>query len=232
VANAAGYNKDAVADWTLMAMIALLRHSFHGDRAMRAGRWRPDDPVRKEMLGRELGAVTVGIIGLGNVGSSVARRLTAFGTRILFTDVVARDFAGAERVALDPLLKESDLICIHTPLDVDTGALIGAAELAKMKRGAFLINAARGPIVDEKALIEALVSGHLAGAGLDVYEVEPLPVDSPLRTMENVVLAPHAGGATVEADARLLEVVGDNLRRVLEGHAPLNVVNAVKVGAQ
>ena len=232
VANAAGYNKDAVADWTVMAMIALLRHSFHGDRAMRAGRWRPDDPVRKEMLGRELGAVTVGIIGLGNVGSSVARRLTAFGTRILFTDVVARDFAGAERVALDTLLKESDLICIHTPLDVDTGALIGAAELAKMKRGAFLINAARGPIVDEKALIEALGSGHLAGAGLDVYEVEPLPVDSPLRTMENVVLAPHAGGATVEADARLLEVVGDNLRRVLEGHAPLNVVNAVKVGAQ
>jgi len=232
VANAAGYNKDAVADWTVMAMIALLRHSFHGDRAMRAGRWRPDDPVRKEMLGRELGAVTVGIIGLGNVGSSVARRLTAFGTRILFTDVVARDFTGAERVALDTLLKESDLICIHTPLDVDTGALIGAAELAKMKRGAFLINAARGPIVDEKALIEALGSGHLAGAGLDVYEVEPLPVDSPLRTIENVVLAPHAGGATVEADARLLEVVGDNLRRVLEGHAPLNVVNTVKVGAQ
>jgi len=232
VANAAGYNKDAVADWTVMAMIALLRHSFHGDRAMRAGRWRPDDPVRKEMLGRELGAVTVGIIGLGNVGSSVARRLTAFGTRILFTDVVARDFTGAERVALDTLLKESDLICIHTPLDVDTGALIGAAELAKMKRGAFLINAARGPIVDEKALIEALGSGHLAGAGLDVYEVDPLPVDSPLRTIENVVLAPHAGGATVEADARLLEVVGDNLRRVLEGHAPLNVVNTVKVGAQ
>jgi phosphoglycerate dehydrogenase-like enzyme len=232
VANAAGYNKDAVADWTVMAMIALLRHSFHGDRAMRAGRWRPDDPVRKEMLGRELGAVTVGIIGLGNVGSSVARRLTAFGTRILFTDVVARDFASAERVALDTLLKESDLICVHTPLDVDTGALIGAAELAKMKRGAFLINAARGPIVDEKALIEALGSGHLAGAGLDVYEVEPLPVDSPLRTMENVVLAPHAGGATVEADARLLEVVGDNLRRVLEGHAPLNVVNAVKVGTR
>src|SRR5216684_2573899 len=166
VANAAGYNKDAVADWTVMAMIALLRHSFHGDRAMRAGRWRPDDPVRKEMLG----AVTVGIIGLGNVGSSVARRLTAFGTRILFTDVVARDFAGAERVALDTLLKESDLICIHTPLDVNTGALIGAAELAKMKRGAFLINAARGAIVDEKALIEALDSGRLAGAGLDVYE--------------------------------------------------------------
>ncbi|HEX9099795.1 MAG TPA: NAD(P)-dependent oxidoreductase [Candidatus Dormibacteraeota bacterium] len=231
VANAAGYNKESVADWTLMAMIALLRHSFHGDRAMRAGRWRPDDPVRNEMLGRELGAATVGIIGLGNVGSSVARRLTAFGSRILFTDVVARDFARAERVDLDTLLRQSDIVCVHTPLDVDTGALIGAAALAKMKRGAYLINAARGPIVDEEALIDALGSGHLAGAGLDVYEVEPLAIDSPLRALENVLLSPHAGGATVEADARLMEVVGENLRRALDGQALLNVVNAVKVGA-
>jgi phosphoglycerate dehydrogenase-like enzyme len=121
---------------------------------------------------------------------------------------------------------------VHTPLDVDTGALIGAAALAKMKRGAFLINAARGPIVDEEALIQALVSGHLAGAGLDVYEVEPLAIDSPLRSIENVILSPHAGGATVEADARLIEVVGENLRRALDGLALLNVVNAVKVGAQ
>jgi phosphoglycerate dehydrogenase-like enzyme len=232
VANAAGYNKEAVADWTVMAMIALLRHSFHGDRVMRAGRWRPDDAVRNEMLGRELGAVTVGIIGLGNVGSAVARRLTAFGSRILFTDVVARDFTGAERVDLDTLLMQSDVICIHTPLDVDTGALIGAAQLARMKRGAYLINAARGPIVDEKALVDALDSGHLAGAGLDVYEVEPLAVDSPLRTIENVILSPHVGGATVEADARLMDMVGDNLRRVLDGQTPLNVVNTVKVGAQ
>jgi D-3-phosphoglycerate dehydrogenase len=232
VANAAGYNKEAVADWTVMAMIALLRHSFRGDRAMRAGRWRPDDPVRNEMLGRELGAVTVGIIGLGNVGSSVARRLAAFGSRMLFTDVVARDYAGAERVDLDTLLKQSDIVCVHTPLDVDTGALIGAGQMAKMKRGAYLINAARGPIVDEKALVEALGSGHLAGAGLDVYEVEPLAVDSPLRRIDNVILSPHVGGATFEADARLMEMVGDNLRRVLDGHPPRNVVNAVKVGAQ
>jgi D-3-phosphoglycerate dehydrogenase len=232
VANAAGYNKESVADWTVMAMIALLRHSFYGDRAMRAGRWRPDDPVRNEMLGRELGAVTVGIIGLGNVGSAVARRLAAFGSRILFTDVVAREFAGAQRVELDTLLRQSDIVCVHTPLDVDTGALIGAPQMAKMKRGALLINAARGPIVDERALVEALGSGHLAGAGLDVYEVEPLAVDSPLRTIENVILSPHVGGATIEADARLMKMVGDNLLRVLDGHAPLNVVNAVKVEAQ
>jgi D-3-phosphoglycerate dehydrogenase len=232
VANAAGYNKESVADWTVMAMIALLRHSFAGDRALRAGRWRVDDSMRKEMIGRELGALTVGIIGLGNVGSSVARRLTAFGSRILYTDVVARDFAGAERVDLDSLLIQSDVICVHTPLDVDSGGLIGSAELAKMRRGAFVINAARGPIVDERALVEALGSGQLAGAALDVYELEPLALDSPLRKFENVILSPHVGGATLEADSRLMEMVGDNLRRVLEGHAPINVVNAVEVGAR
>lgn len=232
VANAAGYNKDAVADWTLMAMLAMLRHSFQGDRAMRAGRWGPDDRMRSEMLGHELGAMTVGIVGLGNVGSSVAKRLAGFGSRILFADVVPRDHAGAQRVDLDTLLSESDIVCVHTPLDVETGALIGSAALAKMKRGAYLINAARGPIVDEEALIGALRSGHLAGAGLDVFEVEPLAKDSPLRSLENVILSPHVAGGTFEADARLMEVVGNNLLRVLDGQPPVNVVNSVGVGAR
>jgi phosphoglycerate dehydrogenase-like enzyme len=229
VANAAGYNKEAVADWTVMTMIALLRHSFWGDRQLRAGRWTRSDPLREEMLGHELGAMTVGIIGLGNVGSSVARRLAAFGSRILFADVVARDYAGAEKVDLGTLLAESDIVCVHTPLDVDTGALIDAKALARMKPGSYLINAARGPIVDEAALIKALESGHLGGAGLDVYEVEPLATDSRLRTLENVILAPHTAGATFEADARLIEVVGDNLLRVLDGLPPVNIVNEVKV---
>jgi D-3-phosphoglycerate dehydrogenase / 2-oxoglutarate reductase len=232
VANAAGYNKEAVADWTVMAMIALLRHSFHGDRGLRAGRWSQEDRMREEMMGHELGAMTVGIIGLGNVGSSVARRLIAFGSRILYADIEPRDFASAERVDLDTLLHESDIVCVHTPLDVGTGALISAAALAKMKSSAFLINAARGPIVDENALIEALRSGHLAGAALDVYAVEPLAMDSPLRRLVNVILSPHIGGATMEADARLMEVVGDNLRRVLEGQAPINVVNGVGAGVR
>jgi D-3-phosphoglycerate dehydrogenase / 2-oxoglutarate reductase len=227
VANAAGYNKESVADWTVMAMIALVRHSFWGDRQLRAGRWRPDDQLRTEMFGRELGSITVGIIGLGNVGSSVARRLAPFGSRILFTDVVPREHAGAQKVDLGTLLPESDIVCVHTPLDVDTGALIDAAAMATMKRGSYLINAARGPIVDEAALIQALRSGHLAGAALDVYEVEPLPPDSPLRTIDSVILAPHTGGATLEADARLIEVVGDNLLRVLDGLPPVNIVNAV-----
>jgi phosphoglycerate dehydrogenase-like enzyme len=228
VANAAGYNKDSVADWTVMAMIALLRHSFSLDRQMRAGQWNADDPMRgEETLGHELHAMTVGIIGMGNVGSAVARRVSAFGAKILFVDPLLRTFDGAAQVALDRLLAESDIVSVHAPLDVDTRALIGASEIARMRKGGYIINAARGPIVDEASLIAALRSGHLAGAGLDVFEVEPLPPDSPLRKMENVVLAPHRGGATIEADERLLEVVSDNLLRVLDGQPPINVVNGL-----
>jgi phosphoglycerate dehydrogenase-like enzyme len=228
VANAAGYNRDSVADWTVMAMLALIRHSFELDRQIRRGQWHADDLMRgPETLGHELGAMTVGIVGMGNVGSAVARRLTAFDSRVVFADTIRRDVEGATQVSLETLLAESDIVCIHAPLDVDTRALIGAKEIARMKQGSYLINAARGPLVDEAALVAALASGHLGGAGLDVFEVEPLPGESPLRALENVILAPHRGGATVEADARLLEVVGDNLLRVLEGQPPRNVVNGL-----
>jgi D-3-phosphoglycerate dehydrogenase len=232
VANAGGYNKDSVADWTVMAMIALIRRSFWADRQIRAGRWDAGDLMREELIGRELAAMTIGIIGLGNVGSSVARRVAAFGCRTLFTDLMPRMFAGAEQVDLETLLSESDIVCVHTPLDVDTGSLIDGRALARMKRGSYLVNAARGAIVDEKALVDALRSGHLAGAGLDVFEIEPLPKDSPLRSLDNVVLSPHRAGATHEAEARLIAVVGDNLLRVLDGLPPANVVNAVEAKAR
>jgi D-3-phosphoglycerate dehydrogenase / 2-oxoglutarate reductase len=228
VANAAGYNKDSVADWTVMAMIALLRRSFWLDRQLRAGHWHAQDPLRgEETMGRELGAMTVGIIGMGNIGSAVANRIAAFGTRILFADAVPRAVGNAVQVDLETVLRESDIVCVHTPLDLDTKALIGKEAMSRMKKGSYLINAARGAIVDESALVDALRSGHLAGAGLDVFEVEPLPTDSPLRSLDNVVLAPHRGGATLEADTRLLDVIGENLMRALEGQPPLNVVNGV-----
>ncbi|HEY3194226.1 MAG TPA: 2-hydroxyacid dehydrogenase [Candidatus Dormibacteraeota bacterium] len=232
VANAGGYNKDSVADWTVMAMLALIRRSFWADRQIRAGRWDAGDLMREELIGRELAAMTIGIIGLGNVGSSVARRVAAFGCRILFTDLMPRMFAGAEQVDLETLLSDSDIVCVHTPLDVDTGSLIDGRALARMKRGSYLVNAARGAIVDEKALVDALRSGHLAGAGLDVFEIEPLPKDSPLRGLDNVVLSPHRAGATHESEARLIELVGDNLRRVLDRLPPVNVVNAVEAKAR
>ncbi len=223
VANAAGYNREAVADWTVLAILNLLRKGSWGDRQMHAGWWG-----RKEMMGRQLGSLTVGIVGLGNVGGTVARRLTGFGSRVLFTDPdPTRDFAGAARVELEALLRSSDVVCLHAPLEVDTRGLIGAAQLAAMKPGAILVNAARGPIVDEDALIAALRAGTLAGAGLDVYSTEPLRADSPLRGFDNVFLSPHSGAATEEAEALLLEVVGDNLLRVLDGEAPINVVNQV-----
>ena len=228
VANAAGYNKDAVADWTVMAMIALTRRSFWLDRQLRAGHWDVDDLMRgADTIGHELSAMIIGIIGLGNVGSAVARRVAAFGSGIVFADAVPRTFAGATQVDLETLLTESDIVCVHAPLDVDTRGLLSTKEFARMKKGSCLINAARGAIVDESALTEALMSGQLAGAALDVFEIEPLPRDSILRSLENVILAPHRAGATVEADDRLIGLVGDNLLRVLDGEPPLNVVNGV-----
>ena len=222
VANCAGYNRDAVADWVIMAMLNLLRQGAYGDRRMREGGW----PF-PELTGRELGYMTVGIVGLGNVGAAVAARLSGFGSRVLFTDIVPRGFLGARQVPFEQLLAEADIVTVHTPLDHDTRALIGAQALAAMKPGALLVSAARGPIVDQGALIEALQTGRLGGAALDVYEVEPLPADSPLRALENVFLSPHAGGATEQARARVLEMVRANVLRVLDGEEPFSVVNGV-----
>jgi len=222
VANAAGYNRDSVADWVIMAVLTLVRRGAEADRRMRRGEWPPG-----ELIGRELGSLTVGIVGLGNIGVAVATRLRAFGCRVLFSDVIPRSLPGAEFTDLDRLLAESDVVTVHVPLDETTRAFIDARRLAQMRRGAFLVNASRGPVVQEAALIEALESGQLGGAALDVFETEPLAPDSPLRRMEQVFLTPHIAGLTEEAEARLLEMCGANLRRVLEGLEPFNVVNGV-----
>ena len=222
VANAAGYNRDAVADWTVMAILNLIRHGAYGDRHMRQGEW-----PRPAVWGNELGSFTVGIVGLGNVGSAVASRIRAFGSRILFTDVIPRSFSGAEQVPLERLLAESDIVSVHTPLDHDTRGLFNAEAFAHMKPGAILINAARGPVVDEAALVAALDSGRLGGAGLDVFEYEPLAAESPLRGLENVFMSPHMGGATRQAEARVHATIKSNFARVLDGLQPFNVVNGV-----
>ena len=227
VANAAGYNRDAVADWTVMAILNLIRRGSWGDRRVREGGW-----PKPEMMGRELGALRVGIVGLGNVGSAVATRLLAFGSRVMYADVVEKGFAGVERVSLEDLLELADVVCLHVPLNEETHHLIEAEALSRMPKGAILVNASRGPVVDEKALIPALESGHLGGAALDVFEQEPTPTNNPLRRMENVFLSPHVGGATLEAEARVLEVVRNNLVRVLDGEEPSNVVNGVRLGAR
>ena len=210
-----------------MAILNLIRRGSWGDRRLREGGWPKPD-----MMGRELGALTVGIVGLGNVGSAVASRLLAFGSRVLYADVVERSIAGVERISFEDLLELANVVCVHVPLNQETHHLIEAEALTRMAKGAYLINASRGPVVDEKALVAALASGHLGGAALDVFEQEPTPADNPLRRMENVFLSPHVGGATLEAEARVLEVVRDNLTRVLDGEEPANVVNGVRLGAR
>lgn len=227
VANAAGYNREAVADWTIMAMLNLVRRGAWGDRRMREGDW-----PKKQMMGRELAALTVGVVGLGNVGSAVASRLLAFGSPVIYADEIARNVAGVQRVPFEELLARADIVCVHVPLNHETRHLIDARALGRMKTGAYLINASRGPVVDEKALIADLESGHLGGAGLDVFEQEPTPTDNPLLRMDNVFFSPHVGGAALEAEARVLEVVRDNLTRVLDGEEPANVVNGVRLGAR
>jgi D-3-phosphoglycerate dehydrogenase len=223
VANCAGYNREAVADWTLLAILALLRRGAWADRQMRTSWWS-----QQELLGHELGALTVGIVGLGNVGGTVARRLTGFGSRVVYTDPdPSREFPGAQRVELEELLASADVVTVHVPLDVETRGLMGRDAFARMKPGAFFVNASRGPVVDESALLQALDSGHLAGAGLDVFETEPLADDSPLRRVDRVFLNPHFAGTTVEARQRLYEMIGTNLNRVLDGEAPFNIVNQV-----
>jgi phosphoglycerate dehydrogenase-like enzyme len=222
LANAAGFNADTVADWTLMGMLAVVRHGARADREMRAGGWRPPG-----LDARDMRALTVGIVGMGNIGRQVAARLAGFGPRILYHDVAARDLPGCEPVSFDELLERSDIVTLHVPLDVAAPALVGAAELRRMRPGAILCNASRGPIVDEAALVEALESGHLGGAALDVFEVEPLASDSPLRRMDNVFLSPHVAGGSEQARANLLEATAANVRRVLAGEPPVNVVNGV-----
>jgi D-3-phosphoglycerate dehydrogenase len=227
VANAAGYNRDAVADWTVMAILDLVRRGSWGDRRMREGQW-----PKKDMMARELAALTIGIVGLGNVGSALATRLLAFGSRVVYADVIERSVAGVERRPFEDLLAEADVVCVHVPLNHETHHLISTAAMNRMKKGAYLVNASRGPVVDEKALVAALDSGHLGGAGLDVFEQEPTPADNPLLRMENVFFSPHVGGAALEAEARALEVVRDNLTRVLDGEEPANVVNGVVLRAR
>ncbi|HLQ62931.1 MAG TPA: 2-hydroxyacid dehydrogenase [Candidatus Acidoferrales bacterium] len=227
VANAAGYNRDGVADWTVMAILNLIRRGAWGDRRLREGAW-----PKPEMMGHELGGLTVGIVGLGNVGSALATRLLAFGSRVLYSDIVEKSFSGVERVPFEDLLELADVVCVHLPLDQETHHLFDEKALQRMQKGALLVNASRGPLVDEKALLAALESGHLGGAALDVFEQEPTPADNPLRRLENVFCSPHVAGYTVEAEARVLEVVRDNLTRVLDGEEPANVVNGVRLGAR
>jgi glyoxylate reductase len=217
VTNTPGVLTESTADLAFTLLLALARRVREGERMVREGKWLGWAPT--QLLGMELRGKTLGILGYGRIGQAVARRAEGFGMRVLFTD---------ERggVPLDELLQDSDIISIHTPLLPETRHLIGAAELLRMKRGALLINSARGPIVDEAALVAALQAGHLGGAALDVYENEPR-VHPGLLGRDDVVLLPHLGSATRETRQAMGRLALTDVELVLRGERPQHPVNEV-----
>jgi phosphoglycerate dehydrogenase-like enzyme len=204
-----------------MMMLAVCKRLPYVDAELRQGRWHAHD-LRAES--RQMHGMTVGILGLGRIGKEVARRLIGFGVKAIYNDIlempaeIERELK-VERVAFEELLRRSDMLTLHVPLTKETHYLIGAKALARMKPGAMLINCARGPIVEETALIAALDSGHLGGAGLDVFEEEPPRHPTPLARFRNVVLTPHHAPGTVDAMREKMQQSFSNIRRFFAGEA-------------
>jgi len=212
ITNTPGVLTEATADLTMALILATTRRLIEGDEEVRrTGRciWEP-----LHLLGTSLQGKRLGIIGMGRIGTAVARRAHGFGLEVVGV---------RHGEPLDDLLATSDFISIHVPLSRETRHLIDRTALARMKRGAFLFNTARGPIVDEEALCDALQSGHLAGAGLDVYEEEPR-VNPRLLALKNVVLLPHIGSATFETRSAMAQIAATDVRRFLHGENPLHIV--------
>jgi glyoxylate reductase len=217
---------ETVADLTFALLLAAARRVCETERWMRAGQWQT---LGVTPMGRDIHHATLGIVGLGRIGAAVAERARGFRMSVLYFDFVRREDLerefGYRFVPLDTLLRESDFVTLHVPLLPQTSGMIGAAELALMKPTAYLINAARGPVVDERALIAALQAGRIAGAGLDVYESEPVHSSSPLLAMENVITLPHVGSATEATRQAMVDLATDNVLAVLQGKPPLTPVN-------
>ncbi len=227
VSNTPDVLTDATADLTFALILALSRRIVELDAVVRRGEFKYWAPML--FLGRDVTGKTLGIIGFGRIGQAVAQRAGGFRMRVLYSDPRRVDAGrerelNAEKVDLGRLLREADFVCVHASLGEETRHLVGSAELALMKPTAYLINAARGPVVDEKALVQALRSGIIAGAGLDVYENEP-SLEPVLVELENVVLLPHVGSATLETRTKMASVAAENLRAGLEGGVPPNILN-------
>jgi D-3-phosphoglycerate dehydrogenase len=221
IATTPGAGEETVADHTLALMLSLVRRIGEHDQSVRARRW---DRAGALTPGDMIGA-TVGLIGCGVIGQAVIRRVLAFGSRVLVNDpALTEPPAGTELCSLDGLLSSSDVISIHAPLVDGTRGLIGAGELSSMKSGAVLVNAARGHIVDELALADALRSGHLAAAALDVFAEEP-PFDSELLALPNTILTPHIGGLSTRAIAEMTERATASVLQVLRGEVAVDAIN-------
>ncbi|MEW6553480.1 MAG: NAD(P)-dependent oxidoreductase [Actinomycetota bacterium] len=231
VANAGAANAVGVAEQAIMFMLCLLKRALYFHARTAAGEWAQQDIFTLGLF--ELHDKTLGIVGMGNIGREVAVRAKSFGCRIVYADTVAlpEEIASAlqaERLDLEELLREADIVTLHVPLTPETTRLIDADRLAMMKPGAYLLNLARGEVVDEAALAAALREDRLAGAGIDVFTDEPVSPDNPLLASDKVILSPHVSGGTNESKARILAITVENVNRVLEGGKPQYVVNGVR----
>jgi D-3-phosphoglycerate dehydrogenase len=227
VCNSPDATVNTVAEYTLALLFAAARHLAALDRDLRQGLWT------QSRIGFELKGKTLGLIGLGPIGARFAELARALGMEVIAwtrrPDPARAARLGIRFAALDDLLAESDVLSLHLALTLETQGMLGAAELARVKPGAVLVNTARGGLVDERALIEALRAGRIAAAGLDVFAEEPLPPDHPLLALDNVVLSPHVAWNTPEATALLLDTAIGNLERFYAGD-PINVVAGPGVG--
>jgi len=225
-----GVLTDATADFAWALLMASARRVAEADRFVRGGRWAIGW-APGFMLGVDVHGKTLGILGLGRIGQAVARRARGFGMRLLYYDVIrppteVEKSLDLEYMSLERLLRESEFLSIHVALTKETYHLIGEEQLRMMKRTAHLVNTSRGAVVDEEALARALKEGWIAGAGLDVFEKEPMDAGNPLIGLENVVLAPHVASASREARSKMAELAARNLVSVLKGEMPPHLVNA------
>lgn len=232
VTNTPGVLTETVADLTFALILAFCRRLAEGERVVREGRWPPWRPTF--LLGRDVHGAILGIIGLGAIGQAVARRARGFEMRVLYWSrhrkPEAETALGAEWAPLDDLLRRADIVSLHIALTPETRSLIGQRELRLMKPDALLVNTARGAVVDQEALTRALAERRIGGAALDVFEVEPLPPDDPLLALDNVLVTPHVGSATVETRVKMADLAVDNLLAFFRGQRPPCCVNPEVLG--
>lgn len=223
VATTPGVLTESTADLAWALMLAAARRLPEGAAAVEAGEWVTWEP--DWLLGVDVAGATLGIVGYGRIGAAVARRAAGFGMEVVAWNRTPRTAAGVTFVELDELLRRSDVVTLHCALTDETRGLIGAGELRAMKPTAVLVNTARGPIVDQGALVRALQTGEILAAGLDVVVPEPLPPGDPLLSLPNCLVLPHVGSATVATRSRMAGMAVDNVLAVLAGDPPPNCVN-------
>jgi glyoxylate reductase len=227
VSNTPGVLTDTTADFAWTLLMGVARRLVEGDRFARAGRFHGWGPLM--MVGQDVYGKTLGIVGFGRIGRTLAKRATGFDMKVLYFDLLRADpdtekALNASLVSMDDLLSQSDYVSLHTDYNPKSHHLIGAPELAKMKRTAFLINTSRGAIVDETALVAALKNGTIAGAALDVFEREP-DIHPGLLELENAVLAPHIASASLETRSAMALMAAENILATFRGDRAPNVVN-------